>query len=58
MPFKWDDNREYAPYMNSLALMYGKEMSEDCLAIVEVKVIYDGLHCPGLGLEGFKTHGK
>ncbi len=44
--------------MSSLALMYGKEMSENCLAIVESKVIFDGLHCPGLGLEGFKTHGK
>ncbi len=39
-------------------MMYGIEMTANCLNIVEGKVIFDGLHCPGLGLKGFKTHDK
>jgi ribosomal protein S12 methylthiotransferase accessory factor len=58
LEIKWDENRDYKPYLNSLGLMYGQAMMKNCLAIVEGDVIFDGLHCPGLGLEGFKTHGK
>jgi ribosomal protein S12 methylthiotransferase accessory factor len=57
LEIKWSE-REYAPYLSSLALMYGQEMSEKCLAIVEGEVIFDGLHCPGLSLAGFETHQK
>lgn len=58
LEIKWDDSREYTQYMTSLGLMYGKELSQRCLDIVEGKVIFDGLHCPGLSLEGFETHKK
>lgn len=58
LEIKWDDTRQYNEYMRSLGLMYGKEMAERCLDIVEGKVIFDGLHCPGLGLAGFETHQK
>lgn len=55
---KWDDERQYSSYMKSLGLMYGKELAAKCLDIVEGNIIFDGLHCPGLGLEGFETHQK
>ena len=58
LEIKWSEDRDYKPYLNSLGLMYGQAMMENCLAIVEGDVIFDGLHCPGLGLEGFKTHSK
>ncbi|NQY65703.1 MAG: YcaO-like family protein [Alteromonadaceae bacterium] len=58
LEIKWHDEREYAPYISSLGLMYGKEMTATCLDIVEGKLVFDGLHCPGLGLEGFATHQK
>ena len=58
LEIKWSEDREYQPYLNSLGLMYGSAMMKNCLAIVEGDIIFDGLHCPGLGLEGFKTHGK
>ncbi|MBL4941039.1 MAG: 30s ribosomal protein S12 methylthiotransferase accessory protein YcaO, partial [Colwellia sp.] len=58
LEIKWDDERTYTPYLTSLGLMYGKEMTATCVDIVEGKIIFDGLHCPGLSLDGFKTHGK
>ena len=58
LEIKWDESRDYSQYMTSLGLMYGKELSERCLDIVEGKIIFDGLHCPGLSLEGFDTHQK
>ncbi len=58
LEIKWHNDRDYSSYMNSLGLMYGKDMAKNCLAIVEGEVIFDGLHCPGLSLEGFETHQK
>ena len=58
LEIKWDTEREYKPYLTSLNLMYGKELTKKCLAIVEGELIFDGLHCPGLGLAGFETHKK
>lgn len=58
LEIKWDDSRDYNQYMKSLGLMYGKELSQRCLDIVEGRIIFDGLHCPGLSLEGFETHQK
>jgi len=58
LEIKWDDSRDYNEYMTSLGLMYGKELAQRCLDIVEGKIIFDGLHCPGLSLEGFETHQK
>jgi len=58
LEIKWDDTRQYNDYMRSLGLMYGDDMAKQCLAIVEGEVVFDGLHCPGLSLEGFETHQK
>lgn len=58
LEIKWDETRQYNDYLRSLGLMYGDDMAKQCLAIVEGEVIFDGLHCPGLSLEGFETHQK
>lgn len=58
LEIKWDEEREYSEYMPALGLMYGAETAQRCLDIVEGKIIFDGLHCPGLSLEGFETHQK
>ena len=58
LEIKWDDSRQYNDYIDSLGLMYGKVLAARCLAIVEGEIIFDGLHCPGLSLEGFNTHQK
>jgi len=58
LEIKWHDEREYDDYLDSLALMYGKELTQRCLDIVEGREVFYGLHCPGLSLEGFNTHKK
>lgn len=58
LEIKWDDSRDYNQYITSLGLMYGKKLSQRCLDIVEGKIVFDGLHCPGLNLDGFETHKK
>jgi ribosomal protein S12 methylthiotransferase accessory factor len=58
LEIKWHDEREYDDYIDSLALMYGKELTQHCLDIVEGREVFYGLHCPGLSLEGFNTHKK
>jgi len=58
LEIKWHDDREYSAYLDSLGLMYGVDMTKRCLAIVEGEITFDGLHCPGLSLEGFNTHQK
>lgn len=58
LEIKWDETRQYNDYLRSLGLMYGDDMAKQCLAIVEGELIFDGLHCPGLSLEGFETHQK
>ncbi|WAJ72107.1 30S ribosomal protein S12 methylthiotransferase accessory factor YcaO [Catenovulum adriaticum] len=58
LEIKWDESKEYAPYLKSLGLMYGDDLVKLCLDMVEAKVVFHGLHCPGLNLEGFNTHQK
>ncbi len=50
--------RTYSDYLDSLSLMYGKELTNTCLNIVEGEITFYGLHCPGLSLEGFEMHKK
>jgi ribosomal protein S12 methylthiotransferase accessory factor len=58
LEIKWDNTRSYEQYQHSLSLMYGKELTVKCIDMVEGKLVFDGLHCPGLSLEGFKVHEK
>ncbi|WP_026052785.1 30S ribosomal protein S12 methylthiotransferase accessory factor YcaO [Gayadomonas joobiniege] len=58
LEIKWDPEREYQPYLKSLALMYGQAQVQSCLEIVEGRLRFDGLHCPGLSLQGFNLHQK
>jgi len=56
LEIKWDEQRNYDEYTDGLALMYGEQVVADGLAIVEGKLLFHGLHCPGLSLEGFERH--
>lgn len=56
LEIKWNAQRDYSEYQSGLELMYGKQLVADGLAIVEGISLFHGLHCPGLGLEGFERH--
>ena len=54
----WDETRELEQYQESLGLLFGKELLEQCKAMVAGTQTFVGLHCPRLILKGFETHGK
>ncbi|MEX0615038.1 MAG: 30S ribosomal protein S12 methylthiotransferase accessory factor YcaO [Methylophaga sp.] len=56
LEIKWDDERDYADYTQSLALMYGQQNVDDGLQIVDGEKLFHNLHCPGLSLAGFARH--
>ncbi len=58
LEIKLEDERDVNNYVDSLKLMYGNEVIETGLALVEGREKFHGLHSPGLSLDGFKTHAK
>jgi len=56
LDIKWDDERDYRHYRQGLAKLYGEQMIARAIAIAEAKTVFDGLHTPGLSLEGFERH--
>jgi ribosomal protein S12 methylthiotransferase accessory factor len=56
LEIKRNDDRSYAAYTDSLRLLFGTDLVETCLALVEGETVFYGLHCPGLGLSGFERH--
>ena len=58
LEIKYDDEREYAQYEDSLALMYGENNVRIGIDIIEGREKFYGLHSPGLSLDGFHTHQK
>ncbi len=56
LEIKLTDDREIADYVDSLQLMYGESILQNCFDIIDAKEIFAGLHSPGLSLEGFNTH--
>ena len=58
LEIKYDDEREYAQYEDSLALMYGENNVRIGIDIIEGRENFYGLHSPGLSLDGFHTHQK
>ncbi len=56
LEIKWHPKREFPDYLQGLEQLYGSQNVTDGLAVVSGKKVFHGLHCPGLGLEGFKRH--
>jgi len=58
----WKSNRiktrQRKDYLDSFTLLYGNNTLTDCIAIIEAKENFYGLHSPGLSLDGFNTHKK
>ena len=55
---KHDENRQFEDYSGSLSLMYGDDTVSKGIEIVEGREVFQGLHSPGLSLQGFELHGK
>ena len=58
LEIKWHPQREYSEYRQGLEQLYGRQNVDDGIAIVEGKLLFYGLHCPGLILKGFERHTK
>ena len=58
LEIKLDEDRCYADFETSLALMYGDDNVKTCIDLIEGKELFHGLHSPGLSLEGFTLHHK
>jgi len=56
LAIKWDEQRDYAQYQAGLEQMFGQSRVAECIEIVEGRTVFQGLHCPGLSLEGFERH--
>ena len=52
------EHRSFDDYSHSLSLMYGEETVDLGIEIVEGRVLFHGLHSPGLKLDGFVLHNK
>ena len=46
----------YGEYVTSLKLMYGDEVIETGIKLLEGEELFHGLHSPGLSLDGFDAH--
>ncbi len=58
LEIKKHDQRSYDEYRDSLCLMYGTDVVEKGIEIVEGRRVFEGLHSPGLSLDGFALHNK
>ncbi len=53
-----DETRTRDDHLDFLRELFGDETLEHSVRIVDAGETFSGLHCPGLSLEGFHTHGK
>lgn len=51
-----DDAKDYADYAEGLKMLFGEETLHTCVALVQSKKQFHGLHFPGMSLDGFTTH--
>ncbi|MDH5388869.1 MAG: 30S ribosomal protein S12 methylthiotransferase accessory factor YcaO [Gammaproteobacteria bacterium] len=58
LEIKYDDERDYEDYADSLVLMFGKDNIDLAKKIVDSEETFHGLHSPGLSLDGFIAHNK
>jgi ribosomal protein S12 methylthiotransferase accessory factor len=56
LDIKWHPDREYENYRRALSQMYGEQHVVEGIEIVEGRMVFHGLHTPGLGLQGFERH--
>jgi ribosomal protein S12 methylthiotransferase accessory factor len=56
LEIKHDQDRSFEEYSDSLALMYGEDVVNTGIEIVEGRELFHGLHSPGLSLQGFELH--
>ena len=56
LDIKWHAERDYADYIDGLALLYGDETARHALAVVTGERLFDGLTETGLSLVGFEKH--
>lgn len=56
LDIKWHPDREYENYRRALSQMYGEQHVVEGIEIVEGRTVFQGLHTPGLGLQGFERH--
>jgi ribosomal protein S12 methylthiotransferase accessory factor len=52
----YDATRRLENYTKALEQLYGKELLDTCLSMVQSRSHFVGLHCPGLSLTGFSAH--
>ena len=58
LQIKHDAARQFDEYIDALSLMYGEDTVASGIDIVEGRVLFHGLHSPGLSLEGFELHNR
>lgn len=58
LEIKLDGEKEFKDYAKSLVQMYSEDILQKCVDIINKKVVFDGLHSPGLSLDGFVNHNK
>ena len=58
LEIKLDEGKDFKGYVKSLVLMYSEEVLQACVDIINQKEVFDGLHSPGLSLDGFVNHNK
>ncbi|MDF1880053.1 YcaO-like family protein [Sulfurimonas sp. MAG313] len=58
LDIKLDKEKDFKSYVRSLSQMYGEEVLQNCVDIINKKENFFGLHSPGLSLDGFVNHNK
>ncbi len=58
LEIKLDGERSYEQYIDSLKLMYGEQLIDTGIRLLEGEERFHGLHSPGLSLDGFELHNK
>ena len=53
-----DDHKVYREYKSALALIFTNEVLQECEDLVQGRSCFQGLHFPGLTLDGFELHQK
>jgi len=51
-----DDEKVFSDYKSSLELLYGAESVQECIDLIQGDTQFQGLHFPGLSLDGFEKH--
>ena len=51
-----DDEKVFSDYRKSLELLFTPETVAECIALIQGDTQFQGLHFPGLSLEGFEKH--